>query len=356
MKNTKLRSTAVVLSIIIPVYNAEKHLSRCLDSIVLAANSIDNKQIEVILIDDGSQDDSYSIAKTYCDKHLWMQLLHQKNRGPSSARNKGLERAKGLYTGFIDCDDTIDKNYFSTFFKSIKHEPDIIVFGYKRINLDNEARMYCPQPKIHTKQSDYLLSQVSKDRELFWYPHTKWFKSAIIKNIRFDENMRLGEDTIFNLQAVLNATNIIRISAVLYSYYETIGSLSSNSYKSNLLENMERHFSLRLDVNKATKAGLNQDVWSDIYDYYIFHILPWLIANSNHLNKKNQLNELIQIRESNFINVCYDHGKKLGSRPRQILIQTLFRAKLLKTLQRYLSINLTNCKNSTLERRNFENT
>lgn len=102
----------ILISIIIPIYNAERHLSRCLDSVVLvvlAANSIDNKHIEVILIDGGSQDKSYSIAKTYCDKHLWMQLLHQTNRGPSSARNKGLERAKGLYTGFIDCDDTIDK-------------------------------------------------------------------------------------------------------------------------------------------------------------------------------------------------------------------------------------------------------
>lgn len=344
----------LLISIIVPIYNAEKHLTRCLDSIIVSATHfIDTRLIEVILIDDGSTDKSYEIAEVYCKKYPWMHLLHQENQGPSSSRNKGLAKATGLYTGFIDCDDTIDKNYFSTFLKSIECEPDIVVFGFKRISLGSEDRTYCPRSQTHNKQSDYLLSHFNNDRELFWYPPTKWFKSELIKSIRFNENMRLGEDTIFNLQAVLSAQYIIRIPVVLYFYHETLGSLSSSNYKPNLLENMEQHFSQRLEVNRATKSGLSEEAWSDIYNYYIFHILPWLITNSTHLDKKNQIDELIRIRNSNFVNVCYAHGKKLGNRPKQILIQALLRANLLKTLQRYLSITLDN--NKIHNRRNFEN-
>ena len=344
----------LLISIVVPIYNAEKHLTRCLDSIIVSAtHSINTKQIEVILIDDGSADKSYEIAENYCKKYTWMHLLHQENQGPSSARNKGLDKATGLYTGFIDCDDTVDENYFSIFLESIEYEPDIIVFGFKRVSLDSDDRTYCPRSQIHKKQSDYLLSHVSNDRELFWYPSTKWFKSELIKSIRFNENMRLGEDTIFNLQAVSSAQYIIRIPVVLYFYHETLGSLSSNNYKPNLLENMEQHFSQRLEVNRATNSGLSKEAWSDIYNYYIFHILPWLITNSTHLDRKNQLDELIRIRNSDFVNVCFTHGKKLGNRPKQILIQALFRANLLKSLQHYLSITLAS--NKIHKRRSFKN-
>lgn len=338
------------ISIVTPIYNGEKWLERCVDSIISAAEGY---SIELILIDDGSVDNSVNIAQNYSNSFPWIKLICQKNSGPSAARNVGINLALGGYIGFVDCDDTIDKDYFSVFLESIEHEPDIIVFGFKRISLGNEDRTYCPLPKNHNKQSDYLLSHVSNDRELFWYPHTKWFKSELIKNIRFNENMRLGEDTVFNLQAVSSAQFIIRIPVVLYFYHETLGSLSSSNYKPNLLENMEQHFSQRLEVHRATKSGLSEKAWSDIYNYYIFHILPWLMTNSNHLDRKNQLNELIRIRNSDFVNVCYAHGKKLGNRPKQILIQALFRANSLKALQRYLSIALA--KNEIHDRRNFKN-
>lgn len=323
------------ISIIVPVYNGESYLNRCLDSIVLAATGYN---IEIILVNDGSTDRSADIAQKYCDELPWIEMLHQKNRGPSAARNTGLDSAQGKYIGFIDCDDCIATDYFSTLLSACKGNPDIIVFGYERILQNGKAHTFNPKPALHNNEAENLLCNVNKDHELFWFSVTKLFKSELLSSIRFDEKIRLGEDTIFNLHAVMQAAVILRIEATLYFYYEVSGSLSSNHYKPNLLNNMEQHFSSRLAVNEQTNRGLDDTVWRDIYDYYIFHILPWLFSNSTYLNDEQQIKELIKIRNSAFVNKCYAQGLTFGTRPKTIVMQALFRAKRFKLLQKYLTV------------------
>ena len=96
------------LSIIIPIFNSEKYLCECLDSVLTCKNN----DIEVILIDDGSTDNSYNICKDYQKKDNRIVLLQQKNAGVSRARNHGLEVAKGEYIGFVDSDDLLDENWY----------------------------------------------------------------------------------------------------------------------------------------------------------------------------------------------------------------------------------------------------
>lgn len=322
------------ITIIVPVYNGEIYLSRCIESIVKAAN---NQKIELILVDDGSTDKSLEISKKYSNKFSWIKTIQQDNQGPSSARNTGLDFAQGEYISFVDCDDCISENYFSDLLNACIDKPDIVVFGYERILLNNNRQTHSPEKKSHSEDLEILLCNVNTDRELFWLPSTKLFKATLISNIRFDENMRLGEDTIFNLQAVLNSRKILRIDSVLYFHYEVNGSLSSNSYKRNLLGNMETHFSSRVSFNKKTTRGLDDKTWEDIYDYYIFHILPWMLSNSRHLNKSEQLKELKKIRNSEFVTQCYAQSSKVGKRPRMALMQVLFRTKQFRLLQRYLA-------------------
>ncbi|WP_201577013.1 glycosyltransferase family 2 protein [Psychrobacter okhotskensis] len=322
------------ITLITPIYNGQFHLKGCVDSIVKAAV---NYNIELILVDDGSTDDSLEIAKEYSNSFSWIKTIQQHNQGPSSARNAGLNIARGEYIGFVDCDDCISENYFSELFSASLIKPDIIVFGYERISLNGDRQAHSPMNKLHTKDLELLLCNVNSDRELFWSSSTKIFKATLISNIRFDRHMRLGEDTVFNLNAVLNSQKILRIDYVLYFYYEVDGSLSSSIYKENLIENMERHFSSRLSVNKRTSCGLNAKAWEDIYNYYIFHILPWLFSNSMHLDKRQQLRELKEIRDLNFVIHCYSKSFSLGKSPRMILIQFMFRMKLLYSLRVYLS-------------------
>ena len=323
------------ISIIVPIYNGEKYINRCIDSIVLAAMGYD---IEIILVDDGSADRSAHIIQKYSDQLSWVKVIHQKNKGPSAARNTGLEAAQGKYIGFVDCDDSISTDYFSTLLVVCKNNPDIIVFGYEKILLNGKHYISKPKSRIHNNEAEDLLCNVNQDRELFWLPSTKLFKKELISSIRFDEAIRLGEDTIFNLHAVINAKNIVRINANLYAHYEICGSLSSNEYKPNLLENMEKHFSSRLAINKKTNRGLDDKTWSDIYHYYIFHILPWLFSNSMHLSNEQQLKELALIRDSNFINKCYTQKHIFSRKPKMVIMQALFRVRLFKLLQKYLMI------------------
>lgn len=322
------------ITIITPIYNGQSHLKGCIDSIVKAAI---NYNIELILVDDGSTDDSLEIARQYSNVFLWIKTVQQDNQGPSSARNNGLNIARGEYIGFVDCDDCISENYFSELFIASLIKPDIVVFGYERIYLNGDRQIHSPINKLHTKDLELLLCNVNSDRELFWSSSTKIFKATLISNILFDKYMRLGEDTIFNLHAVLNSQKILRIDSVLYFYYEVDGSLSSSIYKENLIENMERHFSSRLSVNKKTSCGLDAKTWQDIYDYYIFHILPWLFSNSMHLEKRQQLKELKAIRDSKFIIQCYSKIFSLGKSPRMVFIQFMFRMRLFYLLRVYLS-------------------
>lgn len=323
------------ITIITPIYNGQFHLKGCIDSIVKAAV---NYNIELILVDDGSTDDSLEIAKEYSNSVSWIKTIQQDNQGPSSARNNGLDIAQGEYIGFVDCDDCISERYFSDLLIACATKPDIVVFGYERILLSHKRQTYSPKNKLQSEGLELLICNANSDRELFWFTATKIFKAAVISKIRFDEDMNLGEDTIFNLRAVLNSSKILRIDSVLYYYYQVDGSLSSNSYKKNLLENMERHFSSRLNVNKKTTRGLDAKTWQDIYDYYIFHILPWMFSNSRYLNKNEQLKELKKIRDSEFVTQCYAQSCKFGKGPRMALMQILFRTKRFRLLQRYLVI------------------
>lgn len=321
-------------TLIVPIFNGEAFLSRCLDSVIEASKGFN---IEMILVDDGSTDNSINIAQEYSNRVSWIISIQQKNGGPSSARNTGLKLARGEYIGFVDCDDCISDSYFSELSIACTDKPDIVVFGYQRVFLNGRKQNYVPYRQTHNKDLELLLCNVNSDRQLFWFPPTKLFKASVLSAVSFDEYMRLGEDTIFNLQAVYKAQSISRIDSVLYFYYETSGSLSSSSYKENLIENMERHFSSRLNISKNTSRGLDDKTWQDIYNYYIFHILPWLLSNARHLNKSEQLEELKRIRDSDFIKQCYAQQFRIGKKPRMALMQILFRARQFGLLQRYIT-------------------
>ena len=118
-------------SVIVPVYNAEKTLRRCLDSILRQTFS----DYEVILVDDGSKDSSLDICKSYCAKDKRFSVLHQENSGVSKARNRGLDSAKGNYICFVDSDDTITSDYLEQVNNAATaQKTDAIFIGYREVD------------------------------------------------------------------------------------------------------------------------------------------------------------------------------------------------------------------------------
>ena len=200
-------------SFIIPVYNAGKTIEKCLESI----RTQHYENYEVILMDDGSSDDSYEICTRYQDRDNRFRVYHQNNGGPSVARNKCLDVATGKWICFVDSDDIIDSNYLEKIHKIIVlEEPEVVFIGYKQINaFGEEIDIKLPG---YVKQN-YLETLVElSDKDMYGYTWIKCFKRECIAGIRFNEDLTLFEDEVFTCEVLKNCNHISFINEALYSY------------------------------------------------------------------------------------------------------------------------------------------
>ena len=200
------------LTIIIPVYNVENHLSRCLDSIFVG-NNIDG-EFEVIAVDDGSTDNSYGILQEYAFRYKQLKIYHQENQGSSVARNKALDVATGKYIMFVDSDDFIDDGLLERCEKILQRKStDAVIFSYKYVYPKLSRKDIC----FHYKSSDYYsLKEWLNEFYQLWSCHilhcigTKVYRKSVIDqyNIRFNESISYLEDISFALEYLSHISNI----------------------------------------------------------------------------------------------------------------------------------------------------
>lgn len=207
---------SLLVSIIVPIYNSEKYLRNCLDSIQQQTY----KNIEVLLINDGSTDNSVKICEEYlCD--LRFHLISKKNEGVSCARNLGIELAKGYFIQFTDSDDILEKNLISTLVCNIlETEADLCVCGIKSffVNINQIDSVWVEKQFIHYKEDFLHLITKWTLNPYIGGPYNKLFLSKIIKNnkIFYERGEAYGEDIVFNLKYMMFCH---RISCVDSSYY-----------------------------------------------------------------------------------------------------------------------------------------
>lgn len=199
-------------SIIVPVYNAERSLEKCLTSI--CAQSFDD--YEVILIDDGSRDNSYSICAEFAKKDPRFQLVHQENRGPSAARNEGLKRARGAYLCFADSDDFLVPEYLQHLHGFLESErAEVVFFGCRLV--DQSGRTTSTRIPPTGLQGTALWTAMS-ERDLFGYPWIKCFSREAVGECRFPEDMSLFEDEVFTCAVLEKAGRTAVLPEALYCY------------------------------------------------------------------------------------------------------------------------------------------
>lgn len=201
------------ISVIVPVYNVERYLPRCLDSI-LAQTFTD---FELLLIDDGSKDNSGHICDEYAKVDNRIRVFHNENRGVSSARNTGLDNACGEWITFIDSDDYVEDNFLEKLFQSTNS--DLKISGYTSFGCYNEEKIYCTT-FISKNEIGMCLSKFLNDH-IFRVPWAKLFRLNIINNnkLRFDTNLKICEDTIFVQQYLCFIDNLTFISIKSYNYF-----------------------------------------------------------------------------------------------------------------------------------------
>ena len=215
------------LSIIIPVYNSESYITQCIDSIL--TQSFTN--FELILVNDGSTDSSDKICDEYAQKDSRVVVIHKENGGVSSARNKGIDFAKGEWIMFVDSDDYLSTTYLSAFPMNIEH--DMEVCGMKMMNDNNQS--YCPkQTMLYTTENMSKFYNDIFDNPYITSPCTKILKRTLLNkyNVRFDERIKITEDTLFIMNYLLNSKSIYLIPNNGY-YYRNPENIA-NKYRQNV--------------------------------------------------------------------------------------------------------------------------
>lgn len=213
-------------SIIIPVYNSEKTIMRCLTSITDTML----KDYEIIVIDDGSTDKSKMVIEEFAEKNKNIIILAQKNEGPSVARNRGLELAKGDIIIFIDSDDYVKPDYLQRLSETFdKTKADVIFYGFERISSTGDILSIHRLPILKENYFDNLVALSQND--VFGYTWMKAFRREVIGNTRFDSNIRLFEDEIFTCKIMKKSVNLFCLNEPLYCYVRNEETLANKTHQ-----------------------------------------------------------------------------------------------------------------------------
>lgn len=322
-----------MISVIVPAFNAADTIDRCIDSIDIAKNIHD---IELIIINDGSTDETLKALSKWASVRSWITVINQENQGVSAARNIGLDNITGDYIVFIDADDTIDSWYFDFVIKNaVIPDIDMLVFGRKRVLLDGSiTEQKNIADEYMSKDIDQLQLHVTQNRNIYWHVTTKVYSKKLLKGLRFDRDVKFGEDPIFNIKCLNKANYLSVVSDCPYNYYETCGSLTSSSYKPDLLQSIEAHYNARAAAHIwPDSLAEKQILLSDFARSYVEHMLPYLLNNLIYLDKKARRKELIRIRKSFVYENCIpNYTDRHPARGIRILISCFSQRKYRMTL------------------------
>lgn len=220
-----------LVTVIIPVYNVEQYLEKCLESIINQTY----KKLQIILVNDGSTDHSYQICLEYQKKDERIEVINKENGGLSSARNAGLNHAKGEYCYFVDSDDYVKETLIEDAVKEMEAaQADLVVFGYQKIfENDNEPEEFVPDNTVDilediTDRMDYF-TDVYCTYEIGYEVWNKLYRTEIIcqNQLRFEKNKEIfAEDICFNAYYLMHVKNVVRIDKILHYYLIRDNSLS----------------------------------------------------------------------------------------------------------------------------------
>lgn len=202
-----------LISVIVPIYNTEQYIEKCINSIVNQTY----KDLEIILLNDGSTDNSKEICKKWSKMDSRIIFIDKANSGVSDTRNCGIDISKGKYISFVDSDDFLEPMMYEEMLKSIKeNNSDLSTCGIFLINGSKKEQCLYNYPN-NMKQKDFFRTIIKKNVTLW----NKLFKKEIIGNLRFDTDISISEDEVFLYKYLEKANNISNINKPLYNYNQS---------------------------------------------------------------------------------------------------------------------------------------
>lgn len=297
-----------MISIIIPVYNSETTLKRCLDSVISQSMS----DWELLLVDDGSKDKSSDICDDYAAKDKRIKVFHKSNGGVSSARNIGLDYAKGEWIAFIDADDYVKESYLSNLWEHSQKQVDLVISYAEIHNGDGINKESYPSKFVDDTNFDSIF--IENDMNWHTSPWSKLYKRSIIEehHLRFCEGMHIGEDAVFLYSYMLYSNKIYISPDTDYCYFDyNPGSLTKrvNSLASETLAYNQ--------ISATVESFIYQ---KSIKDSIALKKLYWLIASyqrrilnalyHNKIQKQERLSILRNTDWNYYIKHIYSNSLK----------------------------------------------
>lgn len=215
----------MLVTIIVPGFNIENYVRRCLESI----SNQSYKNLEIVLVNDGSTDETGKIFDDYAKKDERIRVLHKSNGGVSSARNLGLQQATGDYVLFVDGDDWLEKNAIEMLVDVVKlYDNDVVLFEYCVDYVDGKKNV-CLHPELHGSMTvqQAIENTIAPINRFVW---SKLYKRSILRGVYFDETIHLGEDTLFACEAMINGESAYFIAKPLYHYVQSANSATRKKY------------------------------------------------------------------------------------------------------------------------------
>lgn len=234
------------ISVIIPVYNTEEYLQRCIDS-VIGQQAV---TAEIILIDDGSTDSSGKICDEYAARHSKIKCLHTSNAGPSTAKNVGYDVAKGNYIAFIDSDDEIEPNMFSQMVMSgYQNNADIVCCNYIQVDENGNFSHTEHTGREYVLTQDEALKAILIKDKIYSQCWTKIYKRTTMQEhgVRNTEGLKTEEDFIYNIRAFACSKTVCIVDKPLYIYTHRSTSLSKDYYRNHISQYIDNRI-LRLEL------------------------------------------------------------------------------------------------------------
>lgn len=297
-----------LISIIVPVYNVENEVSRCIESIL--AQKYTN--IEVILVNDGSSDKSAEICEQYEKMDSRVHLINKENGGVSSARNKGLEKANGSWICFVDSDDYVSDDYITNFTNSLGYTyADIVCCGvvekkgYDEKNVLHNIGM--ESSVVVNNITDFICTLIDNkehsnkgiNAQLLGYPVSKLYKRSVIKDIAFNEKIRIREDALFNIEAFSRAKKIAVNSHVGY-YYVIREDSAMGRYYENYLQEVISYLTYVQKLWQELKLPIDSYYVGVLYAY-----MMWLKLSVFHPKSDKNIKEKTTIIRESFAVTCW---------------------------------------------------
>lgn len=300
-----------ILSIIVPVFNAGVFLRTCIDSILHQSY----RDFELLLIDDGSTDDSGIICDDYAKKDGRIIVFHKENGGVSSARNLGIKHIRGEWVFFVDADDAIFDNALEYMVSSITNNTSYLMFGYEVYD-EVRSRIYAiddRKQRIISRREALLEMFTPSDYRYQGYLWNKLFKASVIRenNLLFASNIVFNEDRLFNVEYLCNMNGLIHYSTTpVYKYSERqTGAMSSlsNQFNPNFITDLDAFVKMKtvlkkIDEDKELKESFAWSMHFSVHKYYslcrlfgVFSFVHILKVESRFL-KAVGLNDYIHFR------------------------------------------------------------